>query len=290
MRKDVSFYSDGNRIAAHLYLPEESGENMPAVILCHGFAGVKELLIPDFAEHFRKNGYAALCFDYRGFGESEGERGRLIPDFQIRDICNAVSFMQSREEVDSFRIGLWGTSFGGANAIVAAARDNRIRCLCVQLTFGSGYRVITGTMKDEERVKFLATIGKMREKKTLTNREMMVPVNKVLTDEQSKEFYKTYVTEYPALELKIPFLTVAETLSFIPENHLCNCNIPIHITGAGQDQVNPPMESFRLHERAPTPKSLYMVENRGHYEIYHGDVFKEVVRRQTEWFDRYLNQ
>lgn len=289
MRSNVSFYSDGGKIAAHFYYPENANGKSPAIVLCHGFAGVKELLIPDFAEYFCNNGYAALCFDYRGFGESEGEPGRLVPDFQLRDIANAITWLQSREEVDASRIGLWGTSFGGANAIVTAARDERVKCLCVQLTFGSGSRVITGGMQQEEKEKFLQTIAKMREKKTIANREMMVPIHKVLTDVQSKAFYEEYVTGFPALAIKLPFLTVAETMAYAPEAYLCGCRVPIHITGAGNDSVNPPSESFRLHELASAPKELFMVENVGHYDVYKGDVFKNVVQRQTVWFNRYLN-
>jgi alpha/beta superfamily hydrolase len=45
------------------------------VLLCRGFAGIKELLLPAHAERFQKAGVAALTFDYRGFGGSEGEPG-----------------------------------------------------------------------------------------------------------------------------------------------------------------------------------------------------------------------
>jgi alpha-beta hydrolase superfamily lysophospholipase len=78
MYHNINFFSEGSKIAAHLYLPSSISTPLPAIILCHGFAGVKELLLPAFAHYFSENGYAALCFDYRGFGESEGERGRLV--------------------------------------------------------------------------------------------------------------------------------------------------------------------------------------------------------------------
>ncbi|HBY55858.1 MAG TPA: hypothetical protein DEG23_03485, partial [Coxiellaceae bacterium] len=78
-----------------------------------------------------------------GFGGSGGEPGRLVPKLQVEDIKNAISFLSSVDEVDSGRIGLWGTSYGGANAIVAASEDKRIKCLCIQLAFGDGERCIT---------------------------------------------------------------------------------------------------------------------------------------------------
>ncbi len=288
MRHDASFFSDGAKIAAHLYLPENISTPCPGIVLCHGFAGIKELLLPSFAEHFCKNGYAALCFDYRGFGESEGEAGRLVPENQIRDIRNALTWFQSRDEIDASRLALWGTSFGGANAIIAAARDKRIRCLCVQLTFGSGLRVITGALTEDEKKKLSDTLRKMQQKKVCANREMMVSVHKVLSDEQSKKFYDETVERFPALNVKIPFLTVAETMDHNPEKYLRDLHIPIHITAADNDRVNPPDESKLIFNVANEPKDLFIVENATHYELYKGDLCLRVANRQTEWFKRYL--
>ena len=54
MREDVTFYSEGSEIKGHLYLPKTppTDEGFPAVVMCHGFAGVKEMLLPAFAEAF----------------------------------------------------------------------------------------------------------------------------------------------------------------------------------------------------------------------------------------------
>lgn len=288
MHHSINFFSEGSKIAAHLYLPSPISVPLPAIILCHGFAGVKELLLPSFARYFSERGYAALCFDYRGFGESEGERGRLVPEYQIRDIQNAITYLQSREDIDGDKIGLWGSSFGGANAIVTAARDKRVKCLCVQLTFGDGERVITGAMSPEEKSKFLDTIRKMQQKKVTSNRELMVPIHKVLSDEQSKTFYNENVVLFPALENKIPFLTVAETLGHKPELFLDDLAIPIHIVSATDDSVNPPQESQILYEKAHEPKTHLVVKGASHYKVYEGEFFNLVANAQMEWFRKYL--
>lgn len=288
MRHDTTFHSDGCKLAAHLYLPEPTGTPVPGIVLCHGFAGVKELLLPPFADYFCSSGFAVLAFDYRGFGAIEGEAGRIIPEYQVRDIGNAISFMQSREEVDTSRIGLWGSSLGGANAIAAAARDDRVKCLCVQLTFGSGHRMVTGNQTPEEQTKFNETILRMLRKRAATGKELMVPLHKVLSDEQSKRFFEEQVSTFSALTIKVPFLTIAETMLCNPEALLPDLHIPLHITAAGNDLVNPPEESRHLFAAANEPKELLMVDGAGHYEVYQGEAFKEVARQQAEWFGRYL--
>lgn len=82
------------------------------IILCHGFCGIREILLPDFAEAFTRAGFSTITFDYRGFGDSDGERGRLVPAMQIDDIISVVNWAREQPSLDAQRIGLWGTSFG----------------------------------------------------------------------------------------------------------------------------------------------------------------------------------
>ena len=99
MERQVSYYSQGARISAVLYSPDEARPDrrlpdgqagLAGIVLCHGFTGIKELILPDYARRFAAAGYVALAFDYRGFGESEGERGRLIPYEQVMDVRHSV--------------------------------------------------------------------------------------------------------------------------------------------------------------------------------------------------------
>lgn len=288
--KNIQFYSEGSLIKGLLYLPEniETKGKLPVIILCHGFAGVKELLLPNYAETFSQNDYIVLSFDYRGFGESEGERGKLSPQLQITDIRNAITYVQSLSEVNPELIGLWGSSFGGANAIVTAANDLRVKCLSVQLTFGDGERVITGNLPETEKTKLMDMIHKLWSRSVTQNKEMLVPISKVLTDPQSIEFFNKTVEKFPELNIKIPFLTVKETISHKPERFLSFIQVPILITGAENDSVNPVKESVMLFEKANEPKELLIIKGATHYEVYEGEKFNQAVTKQIGWFDKYL--
>ena len=56
--------------------------------MAHGFAAVKEVDLPTFAERFAAAGLVTLVFDYRYFGESEGEpRNQLFPQAQLDDLA-----------------------------------------------------------------------------------------------------------------------------------------------------------------------------------------------------------
>ena len=54
--------------------------------MCQGAVGLKEFFgFPDILQRFADLGYITLIFDYRGFGESEGERGRVFPQEHLDD-------------------------------------------------------------------------------------------------------------------------------------------------------------------------------------------------------------
>jgi fermentation-respiration switch protein FrsA (DUF1100 family) len=126
----VEIHSGGERLSALLYLPDGPGPH-PAVVLGGGWCYVKELVQPMYASVFARNGIAALIFDYRCMGASTGEpRQHIDPWQQIEDYRNAVSYMESRPEVDAERIGAWGISYSGGHVMILGALDPRVRVVC----------------------------------------------------------------------------------------------------------------------------------------------------------------
>src|SRR4029077_19882543 len=83
-------------------------------------------------------GYAALRFDFRGCGESEGERGRVICKEQVKDTRNALSFLATRPEIDPKRIAVIGQSFGAAVAVYTAGVDRRVAACISSGGWGDG--------------------------------------------------------------------------------------------------------------------------------------------------------
>ena len=290
MKQEVVFYSENCKIVGDLYLPDScsDGDRLPAVVLCHGFSGIREILLPPYAELFAQNGFAALVFDYRGFGDSEGERGRLVPAEQVVDIRNAITFMETLPQVDPMRIGLWGTSFGGANAIFTAAIDKRVKCISVQITFASGERMVAGGMNDEAREKLLSTLQKAWQRAVTKNKPMYLNMDQILTDPDSKEFYQKTVEIHPKLKNRLPLMTIKESLECRPEDHIADLGIPVMIIGATGDIVCPVQESKILYEKAREPKELFIIDGARHYDVYEGEYFKLSAGKALEWYNKYL--
>jgi dienelactone hydrolase len=111
MRERISYYSDRLKLSGLLSVPDNSqGKKFPGVLLVPGFMSTADAFFPGFAEEFKAAGFVALTMDFRGFGESEGVPGEVIPYLQIYDSSNAISYLQSRSEVDPDKIAILGVS------------------------------------------------------------------------------------------------------------------------------------------------------------------------------------
>ena len=132
-REEVQFSSGGERCAAWLYRPEIGSGPAPCVVMGSGLSCVCDQGLGAFAAHFGAAGIAALTFDYRHFGESDGEpRGLMSAARQREDFRAALSFAESLDFVDGARIALWGYSLGGGHVqALAAGRSGLGAAICV---------------------------------------------------------------------------------------------------------------------------------------------------------------
>ena len=119
----VKFTSGKLTLAGTLVLPEGSQQH-PAVVLFHGSGPQRRDLFT--ARWFATQGIAALAYDKRGVGESEGDF-RAVP---FMDLCDdglaAIAYLKGRKEVDAKRIGVWGLSQGGWLGPLAASRSAEV--------------------------------------------------------------------------------------------------------------------------------------------------------------------
>src|SRR5215207_6178155 len=132
MRRDVTFTSEGQLCAGWLFLPDNQtgAAPLPAVVMANAITAVKEMYLANFGERLAAAGIAALAFDYRHYGGSEGEpRSQIAPEEQLDDIRNAISWLSLQPEVDPERIGGWGISFGGAHLMFLVPFDRRLKVI-----------------------------------------------------------------------------------------------------------------------------------------------------------------
>ncbi len=114
-------------------------------------------------------------------------------------------------------------------------------------------------------------------------------ITRVLSDNESKVFFEKVKGQYPEMDIKIPFLTVMETLQYKPAESAAKVQCPVLIVIAGQDSVNPPEQGKALYDAvASGTKELYEEADACHYDIYEGAFFERVAAVQTKWFKKHL--
>ncbi|MEM9539372.1 MAG: alpha/beta hydrolase [Cyanobacteria bacterium P01_E01_bin.42] len=104
--RKVTFKSHGQTLVGNLYLPKDYVEEqvLPGVIVTGSWTSIKEQMSGLYAKELADRGFAALAFDFRNFGESEGEVRTLeSPKMKSEDIHAAAEFLATLPEID--RVG-----------------------------------------------------------------------------------------------------------------------------------------------------------------------------------------
>ena len=170
---EVTFDVGGLRCAATLYRPDGREGSVPCVVMGHGFSLTRRDGIPDYAKRFVAAGIAALAFDYRYWGDSEGEpRRRFSLRRQLEDWRGAVTFARGLEAVDPDRIAVWGMSLGGGHALSSAETDLRIASVVALVPLADGLSLMLEPAPPGVLVRMIGRA--LRE--AITRRPVMMPV------------------------------------------------------------------------------------------------------------------
>ena len=143
---DISFKtSDGVTLRGWFIVPENPNQSaqLPCLVLVHGWSCIKEMALPDIAARLTSAlPMNCLIYDQRGFGSSDSfpdqPRQEIIPATQCSDMRDAITYVQTRQDVDKLRIGLWGFSYSGGFALFLAAVDRRIKAVISLAPFVDG--------------------------------------------------------------------------------------------------------------------------------------------------------
>jgi pimeloyl-ACP methyl ester carboxylesterase len=270
--RPLPFFSERCRVDADLHLPDDDGAGTPhpVLIAASGYLGLKVLHPERFARALTALGYAVLAFDYRGFGASEGERGRLAPQDWVQDIRAAVDRLLACQQVDPARIGLLGWGLGGGVAVAEAADDPRVRAVAAVNAVADGLRC-TRNMHDEESWnRLLARIEADRPRRAALGRsEITSPWDIVRLDLDART--APYVSEElyraPGYGSGVTLESADLLLRFSPERVVGRlAGRPLLIVHGEQNELHRPEEAQALYDHAAEPKRLVFLEGVGHTE------------------------
>lgn len=124
-------------IDTSIYRPSKTPA--PAILLAHGFGGSKDSVAAQ-AREYQKRGYVVMTWTARGFGKSTGQISMNSLTAEISDIRKLISIIGkspdvSKQSTGDPLVGIAGSSYGGAAALLTASQDKRIDAVIADITW-----------------------------------------------------------------------------------------------------------------------------------------------------------
>ena len=296
MRQDIEFSSNGQLCRGWLYVPDslKETETAPGLVMAHGFAGVKEMGLAGFAEKFATAGFVTLLFDYRFWGESEGEpRNQIFALEMVDDYRNGITWLSDRPEVNPQRIGVWGTSYSGGLCLYVGTHDKRVKAVVAQIP--SALNPDSRRAKDPEawdRVGELLLNDRVQRYKTgKTNYiKIVAPEGEpcVFPDQDAYEWYMEFKESAPSWNNKVTLESLEKLREFDPVSliHLMAPTALLLIPGENDNLI--PLEAVKAtYEKAQEPKALSILPIT-HFLPYKDPWLSKASDLAIEWYQKYL--
>ena len=167
MKKHVTFQSQNQTLVGNLFLPDsyQEGDKLPAVVVTGAWTTVKEQMPTTYAAQLADEGYAALVFDFRGWGESDDAIKYLEdPARKTQDIHAAVNFLATRLEVDATKIAGLGICASAGYMSDAAASNPNIKSLALVAPWLHNATIVDAVYGGKEGVNALLSVAKDAQK------------------------------------------------------------------------------------------------------------------------------
>lgn len=296
MPQDVFYYSNGYKIAASLFVPKgwrPGDESRPAIVALAGYSGIQDYFGADIHRRFSKEGCFVLAPDYQGFGRSQGVQGRHRPLEQAQNAYDAITYLETLEGIDPDRIGIYGRSFGGGNAIWVGAFDRRAKVIVSVVGVHDGERWMRSVRRPHEWYSLQQEVWDAARRRVTTGTPTMKPRTEiVLSDPISIKTRKEYHEQSPYFQKEFDVESVEACWRYKPEWVAPRiAPRPVLIIYSEYDFLVPVQEALSCYEACGEPKKLVKLPKAHHYDSYI-DVNPEAgeicMREAVAWYNRFL--
>jgi pimeloyl-ACP methyl ester carboxylesterase len=292
--QQFDFKSDGLKLSGIVHVPDDlaAGEQRAAFLVLHGFGSNKNSGSAQRpAEVLAKLGYVALRFDMRGCGDSDGEHGRVICLEQVTDTRNALSALAQHPAVETSRIAVVGTSFGGAVAVYAGGTDQRLAAVVSNGGWGDGERKFRGQHPTPEAwAKFTGMLAEGRRHRERTGESLMVPRYDIVPIPQHvrDNLEQQNVPMFPPGSIEMfPAETAQSMFDFRADDVVGKiAPRPLLLLHSASDSVTPTEQSVELFKRAAQPAELHLLSGLDHFMFSENN--QRVWSIMRDWLERYF--
>jgi uncharacterized protein len=290
----VSIPSAGLRLHGVVSVPDDlqPPDRRAAFLVLHGFGGnCKSQNVLQPAWVLGEFGYVTLRFDMRGCGQSEGEFGRVICLEQVEDLKNAVTYLAGHPAVDPGRIGVIGSSFGGAVAVYGGGVDGRIAAVVSNGGWGNGERKFRGQHPGPQAwARFTAMLEEGRAHRARTGKSLMVPrydivpIPQHVRDNLARQSVEMLTPNHVEM---FPAETAQSMFDFRADDVVARiAPRPLLLIHSASDSVTPTEQSVEMFRRAGQPSELHLFSGLDHFLFAENSARVWSVMR--DWLEDYF--
>jgi len=291
MRKDVTFPAADTWCAGWLYRPTGI-QRPPLVVLGHGLGAVREMRLDAYAERFAAAGMAVLVFTHRHFGDSGGQPRQLLSvKRQLEDWEAALRYGAALDDVDGSRIAIWGSSFGGGHVIEIAAAHPELVAVVTQCPFTDGPASALA-LGPRSTLKVLPFVIRDLVARARGSRPVLVAV----AGRPGSAALMTAADVVPGYQALLPpgldhvnaasARVVLDIIRYRPGRSTRRVSAPVLFCVSESDSVAPARATLRHARRAP--RGEIVTTPAGHFDLYLGEPFEQLVDEQTRFLVRHL--
>lgn len=279
-----TFAFAGIEVVGTLTLPDAAARPVPAVVTAPGFAGVKEMLHPEYSAALADRGVASLAFDYPGFGESRGSpRQHVDPPQQARSFGAALDVLAADGRVDAERLGVWGVSLSGGHALVLAATDARVRCAAAIVPF-----IAVRGRPDARLIRAGAAAVIAR---ALRRPDRMIPVTgrpgqlAVMNSDGAFEWAADMTADAPRYRNEVTSLSLINMMRWSTTGAARRVRVPLRIILAERDTITPAAQVRRALKDVPGLDIQSFPDT--HFELF-AEARDQVMGLTVDWLAGHL--
>jgi fermentation-respiration switch protein FrsA (DUF1100 family) len=302
--QEVEFRSEGTTVRADLLLPDGDGPH-PVVVMAGGWCYVKELRQPQYAEEFVRRGFAALIFDYRTIGASDGEpRQHLDPWAQVEDYRNAITYLETRSDIDAERIGAWGISYSGGHVLILGAIDPRVKVIVSNVPVIDGFTTMWRVHGTDRFRKLQHAILEDRRKRFETGDFGYISMSGTPTgpdaelstwplDEVKVVFEELQKTQAPRHEHRSTIASTELLMQYDATPYAGRIvNKPVMMIVANDDDITMWDLESKVFESIPSnAKELLVLPSTSHMTLYSNLTALDLAARAAgTWFSKHLSE
>ncbi|KAH0355531.1 alpha/beta-hydrolase, partial [Aureobasidium melanogenum] len=314
-RSDIEFNTiDNVTLRGWMFKPTNAEGKYPCLIITHGLTCLKEMCLDTLAERLTSVlPIACLVYDHRGYGASDQKdsepRNEIVPAHQNSDLQDAITYAQSREDIDAAKIGLWGYSYSGGHSLWVAANDRRVKAVIAVAPFITG-DILANNMRSDLEDSFTEMLYQERLSRAAGNEPGRMPAvvkspldTAVMPQIESYAFFSAWAEKsdwkndltirrhVTPLSLNIMLTTsysLEGILSYFPGSRIHKIGpTPLLMQVPKKDVVAITDTMLEAYNRAVEPKEIQILPG-GHFSMFEGDEFEMMLAKEVEFLKRTL--